>query len=72
MHLQTASAISFVAMAAAKYPKEAAKVQAELDAVIGGDRCKYILFCQTIIVAIRSYMPIMQCPHSRMPSYFPE
>ncbi|KAF7796940.1 hypothetical protein EIP86_008126 [Pleurotus ostreatoroseus] len=34
----SASAISFVVMAAAKHPEEAAKVQAELDNVVGRDR----------------------------------
>lgn len=37
---QTASATSFVIMAAAKYPEEQAKVQAEFDSVVGKDRSK--------------------------------
>lgn len=35
---QTASAIAFVTMAAAKYPETQAAVQAQLDAVVGKDR----------------------------------
>lgn len=35
---QSASAISFVIMAAAMYPEQQAKVQEQLDAVVGYDR----------------------------------
>ena len=36
--IQTASAITFVIMAAATHPEEQKKVQAEIDEVIGRDR----------------------------------
>ena len=41
---QSASAISFVIMAAARFPKEAAKVQEQLDAVVGADRRECYVF----------------------------
>ena len=37
--MQTATAISFMTMAAALFPEERAKVQAQLDAVVGRDCC---------------------------------
>ncbi|THG98718.1 hypothetical protein EW026_g3521 [Hermanssonia centrifuga] len=37
----SASAISFVTMAAAIHPAEQAKVQEEIDAVVGRDRCQF-------------------------------
>lgn len=40
IHMQSATAIAFMIMAAATHPKAQAEVQAQLDSVIGGDRRK--------------------------------
>ena len=65
--MQSASAISFVVMAAAKHPEEAAKVQVELDNVVGRDRCKNT----TSLIhrfATQSAFTIIQYRHSKMAS----
>jgi len=59
MRCQTSVAICTVLMAAAHFPEEQAKVQAELDAVIGRERGSSILHRSSVnrMISLPKYRP---------------